>query len=129
MAERLEYHGGLPLSEAVIVQGHLAVIAGQVAPEGTALSVRDQTLATLNELDKVLARLRVDRTAVVRCLCFLADLNTRPEFNEAYAEFFVSDYPTRTTVGAQLLPGLLVEIEAFVELPPETHESTARSNS
>ena len=38
-------------------------------------------------------------------------------YNEVYAEFFTEPYPARTTVGAALPGGLLVEIEAVARIP------------
>jgi enamine deaminase RidA (YjgF/YER057c/UK114 family) len=35
-----------------------------------------------------------------------------PGYNEVYKEFFAEPYPARTSVGAALPPGVLVEIEA-----------------
>lgn len=57
------------------------------------------------------------RKSVIRCLCFLSDPGNWEEFNKAYSQFFTEGFPARTTVGAQLLRGLLAEIEAMVELP------------
>lgn len=117
MPERIPFDEDLPLSLAVVAEGRIAAIAGQVAPPGAPANVYDQTLAALAELERALERLGTDRSSVIRCLCFLADIGDWPEFNRAYAEFFTDRHPTRTTVGATLQPGLLVEIEALVELP------------
>jgi 2-iminobutanoate/2-iminopropanoate deaminase len=43
---------------------------------------------------------------------YLADLVDIPGYNEVYREFFAEPYPARTSVGAALPPGALVEIEA-----------------
>ncbi len=117
MAQRIPFEEDLPLSLAVVADGRVATIAGQVAPPGAPANVYDQTQLALASLDRALACLGVDRSAVIRCLCFLADIADWAEFNRAYGEFFTDRHPTRTTVGASLQPGLLVEIEALVELP------------
>jgi 2-iminobutanoate/2-iminopropanoate deaminase len=44
----------------------------------------------------------------------MADFET---YNAVYREFFTQPYPARTTVGAALAPGLMVEIEAVAKLP------------
>ena len=38
-------------------------------------------------------------------------------YNEVYREFFQEPYPARTTVGASLPSGILVEIEAIARRP------------
>lgn len=117
MPVRIPFDEDLPLSLAVVATGKIAMIAGQLAPPGTPQTVHAQTLATLECLDEALKKLGVTRAAVVRCLCFLSDLGNWAEFNKAYSEFFTDALPTRITVGVQLQPGVLVEIEAMVELP------------
>jgi 2-iminobutanoate/2-iminopropanoate deaminase len=43
---------------------------------------------------------------------YLVDLDHFAVYNEIYREFFSEPYPARTTVGAALATGLLVEVEA-----------------
>ena len=110
-----------PFSDAVMAGGRLAFLAGQ-GPilNGSVVggSVREQTVATLRNLGACLARLGVDRSAVVNCTCYLSDLTAVGEFNAAYLEFFGPHRPARTTVQAQLIGGIGVEITAVVALPP-----------
>jgi enamine deaminase RidA (YjgF/YER057c/UK114 family) len=47
---------------------------------------------------------------VVSVLVHLADLDDFAGYNEVYERHFADPKPVRTTVGAQLLRGLLVEI-------------------
>jgi 2-iminobutanoate/2-iminopropanoate deaminase len=119
MAVRIAFDEPLPLSLAVIPAGRLAFIAGQVAPPGTPATTGEQTLGALGCLEDALRQIGADRSHVVRCLCFLADIANWEEFNAAYSQFFTEDHPTRTTVGVELQPGLLVEIEAIAELPSD----------
>jgi 2-iminobutanoate/2-iminopropanoate deaminase len=49
---------------------------------------------------------------VVKVNAYLADLGDFTGYNEAYREFFDEPYPARSSVGADLPPGVLVEIEA-----------------
>lgn len=48
---------------------------------------------------------------VVRAQVFLSDLADRAAMNAAYTEFWASEPPARTTVGAVLPSGMLVEID------------------
>jgi reactive intermediate/imine deaminase len=41
----------------------------------------------------------------------LADLDDFGTFDEVYRRYFSEPYPTRVTVGSQLFPGLLIEID------------------
>ena len=113
--------GDAPFSDGVIVEGRLAFLAGQ-GPiyNGTAVGgpIREQAAVTLQNLAGCLGRLGVDKSAVVTCTCYLADLGDVSEFNAAYLEFFGSHRPARTTVQAQLIGGIAVEITAVVALPP-----------
>ena len=43
---------------------------------------------------------------------YLADVGDFAAYNAVYREFFEEPYPARTTVGAPLADGLLVEVEA-----------------
>jgi 2-iminobutanoate/2-iminopropanoate deaminase len=54
---------------------------------------------------------------VVKVNSYLADMADFEAYNAVYGELFAPPYPARTTVGAALAPGLLVEIEAIAKLP------------
>jgi 2-iminobutanoate/2-iminopropanoate deaminase len=112
---------GAPFSDALIAGGRLAFLAGQ-GPilNGTPVggSLAEQTRVTLQNLADVLGQLGADASAVVSCTCYLADLGDVSGFNAAYLEFFGDHRPARTTVQAQLIGGIGVEITAVVALPP-----------
>jgi 2-iminobutanoate/2-iminopropanoate deaminase len=113
--------GDAPFSDGVIVEGRLAFLAGQgPIHNGTIVRgpIREQAEATLQNLAGCLARLGADKSAVVTCTCYLADLGDVSAFNGAYLEFFGPHRPARTTVQAQLIGGIGVEITAVVALPP-----------
>lgn len=109
-----------PFSDGVIVEGTTAFLAGQ-GPilDGRVVrgSIREQAGLTLQNLASCLARLGVDRSAVVSCTCYLSDVTQIGAFNAAYLDFFGSHRPARTTVQAQLIGGIGVEITAVVALP------------
>ena len=50
---------------------------------------------------------------VVKVNAYLADLGDMAGYNEVYREFFDEPYPARSSVGAGLPAGVLVEIEAI----------------
>jgi 2-iminobutanoate/2-iminopropanoate deaminase len=110
-----------PFSDGVIVEGRMAFLAGQgPIRDGriTGRTVREQAEATLHNLADCLARLGVDRSAVVTCTCYLSDVGQIGAFNAAYRDFFGPYRPARTTVQAQLISGISVEITAVAALPP-----------
>jgi 2-iminobutanoate/2-iminopropanoate deaminase len=113
--------GDAPFSDGVIVEGRLAFLAGQ-GPiyNGTTVrgAIREQAEVTLQNLAGCLARLGADRSSVITCTCYLADLADVDAFNAAYLEFFGPHRPARTTVQAQLIGGIGIEITAVVALPP-----------
>jgi 2-iminobutanoate/2-iminopropanoate deaminase len=114
--------GDAPFSDGVIVEGRLVFLAGQgPIHNGTIVRgpIREQAEATLQNLAGCLARLGADKSAVVTCTCYLADLDDVSAFNAEYLEFFGAHRPARTTVQAQLIGGIGVEITAVVALPPD----------
>jgi 2-iminobutanoate/2-iminopropanoate deaminase len=105
----------LPYSP-VVVSGDLVFTAGQVAfdAEGRVVAggIEEQVRQALENLRAVLAAVGCGLSDVVKVTAFLADLGSFEAYNGVYREFFAPPYPARTTVGAVLPPGILVEIEA-----------------
>ena len=66
---------------------------------------------------------------MVSCTCYLSDVTQIGAFNAAYLDFFGSHRPARTTVQAQLIGGIGVEITAVVALPaqPAGHVDGSRA--
>ena len=55
---------------------------------------------------------------IAKTLCFLTDMDTFAEFNEAYVAGFDGARPARSTIGVAALPfGGNVEIEAWAYKP------------
>jgi 2-iminobutanoate/2-iminopropanoate deaminase len=54
----------------------------------------------------------------VRIAVYVTDISQFAEMNEAYASYFESDPPARTTIGVAALPmGAEVEMDAIIALP------------
>jgi 2-iminobutanoate/2-iminopropanoate deaminase len=90
-------------------QGPLDMKSGKRVP-GT---IEEETVRTLNNLDRVLGEAGCTRDDVVKCTCYLADMDDFEGFNRAYGEFFTGVRPARTTVGARLMKSIRVEIDAI----------------
>lgn len=111
---------GSPYSP-VVVSGDLVFTAGQVAvDEDGALvpgGIEEQTRRVLENVRTCLAAGGCSMDDVVKVTAFLADLDDFEAYNREYARHFAKPFPARSTVGARLAPGLLVEIEALARRP------------
>lgn len=81
----------------------------------TDLDIGEQTAAVLENIERVLATVGLDRTHLVDATSFLVNMNDFGGYNRAWATFFEGiDAPARTTVAVHQLPHphLLIEIKA-----------------
>lgn len=105
----------------VVVDGDLVFTAGQVAFDEHGELVEGGIEAqTRRALENLLACLRAAGCGaehVLKVNAFLANLGEFEAYNAVYREFFGEPYPARTTVGASLPGGILVEIEAIARRP------------
>ncbi len=112
-----------PYSQAVRA-GNLLFASGQIPidPETGAMADGDITAQTRRVLDNVGAVLKAAGASfdqVVRTTVYLADMNDFPAMNAAYATYFASPAPARTTVQAARLPkDARVEIDIIAVLQP-----------
>ena len=98
----------------IIVSGQGGMRDGVVVEGG----VTAQTEQTMRNLADRLADAGAQLSDVVKTLCFLTDMGTFGEFNEAYAAAFGDHRPARSTVEVSALPGgMNVEVEAWAYKP------------
>jgi reactive intermediate/imine deaminase len=99
--------------------GDLLVTAGQLplTTDGELLDdepVGEQTRQCLRNVAAILESEGLTLEHVLKTTVFLDDIDDFDAFNEAYGEFFESDPPARSAVGAGAVPkGAAVEIEAI----------------
>ena len=111
-----------PYSHAVVSNG-LVFLSGQtpVDPDTGQLvegSIGDQTRRCLDNLQIVANAAGAQLTDAVRVGIYVTDISTFKDVNEAYATYFTSDPPARSTIGVAALPlGAEVEIDAVLALP------------
>lgn len=88
----------------------------------TSLDIRAQTRGVIENLRKILASAGATLADVVEVVSFLVDMNDFGGYNEAYAEYFGSDGPARTTVAVHQLPHphMRIEIKATAYKPRAT---------
>jgi 2-iminobutanoate/2-iminopropanoate deaminase len=81
-------------------------------------SIEAQTRRCLDNLSAVLSAAGLTLEDAVKCNVYLTDMQDFGEMNDAYARYFSSPFPARTTVEVAGLPlGARVEIEMVAERP------------
>jgi aminoacrylate peracid reductase len=106
---------GRPISGAVIANGFVFV-SGQSFVQGA--DIEAQTRGVLDKIAGLLADAGTDLANGVRCTIYVSDLSLRDRMNAVYREYFPTEFPARTVVGAKLgSPECLVEIECTAVLP------------
>jgi len=104
------YSSGVLCDGWLYVSGHgsLDMATGEIL-SGT---IEEETIRTLEHIEKVVQAAGGTRESIVKCAVHLADINDFDRFDRAYRTFFTGDVrPARTTVGSQL-PGIKIEIDA-----------------
>jgi 2-iminobutanoate/2-iminopropanoate deaminase len=104
---------GGPYSPGLAV-GDLVLLAGQT---GDGQTIEDQAGDALGRVAALLGQAGCTLDDVVSCLVHLSDLSAFDRFNAVYERHFGEPRPVRTTVGAPLLGGALVEITATARRP------------
>lgn len=111
---RLQLEGRLA---GAVVHGNLVYLAGQVT-EDPSLDTEGQTEDVLRQIDALLAEAGSDKTCLLSCQIFLADIRDVSDMNLAWDRWLdVSHPPARVTVEAKLVdPRWKVEIAAVAAL-------------
>jgi len=103
-----------PYSQGIKVDKFLFV-SGQVAidpKEGkiVANDITEQTVRVMENIKAILHAAGYNFNDVVQSNVYLSSMELFSEFNNEYAKYFDRVFPTRATVGIELMPGALVEI-------------------
>lgn len=103
-------HVGKRLSEVAIHNGTI-YLAGQIAEE-TGADIAGQTREVLAHVDRLLNEAGSDKTCILMCQIFIADMAHFAGMNEVWDEWVATGHtPPRATVEAKLAnPACLVEI-------------------
>ena len=92
---------GARLSEMAVHNG-VAYLAGQVADDGTQ-DITGQTAQVLAQIDALLARAGTDKSKILMCQIFIADLADFPGMNAVWEKWVsAGNAPSRATVEAKL---------------------------
>lgn len=107
-----------PYSQA-IETGNFLFISGQIpiVPETGKLlegDIKMQTGQVMKNLGAILEAAGLGYSNVVKCSCFLADMDDFKAMNEVYGSFFTAEPPARAAFQVAKLPlGAKIEIEAI----------------
>lgn len=104
------YSQGLRVGNFVYVsgQGPVNPATGNIESE----SIEEQTRRTLENVRAILEAAGAGLDDVVKTTVYLSDLSQFKQYNEVYSSYFQDPKPTRTTVGAELITGL-IEIDVI----------------
>jgi 2-iminobutanoate/2-iminopropanoate deaminase len=102
------YSPALAVGEWVFLsgQGGFDPATGELASD----EIEEQTEQVFSNIEALLGEAGLELDDVVSCLVHLSDLSLFPRYNAVYARQFAEPRPVRTTVGAQLLSGMLIEV-------------------
>ena len=108
--EITRHHIGKRLSEIAIHNGTV-YLAGQIA-EQTDADIGEQTREVLAHVDRLLNEAGSDKSCILMCQIFIADMADFPGMNAVWDEWVPSGHtPPRATVESKLAnPACLVEI-------------------
>jgi len=107
-----------PYSQAV-KSGSFLFVSGQIpldpkTGEIVEGGIKAQTRRVMDNLQAIIESTGMSLKNVVKCSCFLADMNDFTAFNEVYAEYFKTDKPARECVEVGKLPkNVMVEVSAI----------------
>ena len=107
-----------PYSQAIRASG-LIFTSGQIPLDPTTMQVveggiEEQAEQVMKNLSAVLEAAGSSLDRVVRCTCFLQDLNDFAAFNGVYGRWMGASSPSRSTVQVARLPmGVMVEVDAI----------------
>lgn len=112
--QKLPFSQGIKYGELVFVSGQGPLDQNSKVIDG---DIKAQTRRTLENFQRVLVAAGTNMASVLQTTVYLSDLNDFGSMNETYSTFFPEPRPARTTVRADLLFGMKVEIQgiAFVK--------------
>ncbi|MCJ7763217.1 Rid family detoxifying hydrolase [Candidatus Bathyarchaeota archaeon] len=103
-----------PYSQGIKVDKFLFV-SGQVAidpKEGKIIAndIKGQTARVMENIKAILQAAGYNFSDIIQSNVYLSSMKLFSEFNNEYAKYFRKEFPSRATVGIELMPNALVEI-------------------
>ncbi|HEY3282752.1 MAG TPA: Rid family detoxifying hydrolase [Armatimonadota bacterium] len=111
-----------PYSQAIVTSGTMVYVAGQcpISLETQQFdlgTIEHETRLVMDNLKAILEAAGTDMDHVVKTGIFLKDLADFGAMNAVYGTYFSAEPPARSTVQAELLGGMKVEIDCVAVLP------------
>lgn len=102
------YSQGIKVDKFLFVSGQVAIDPkeGRIVANG----IREQTVRVMENIKAILHAAGYNLSDVVQSNVYLSSMALFSEFNNEYAKYFDKDFPTRATVGIELMRDALVEI-------------------
>lgn len=102
MSELIRIGMATRYSEAAVYNG-VAYLAGQVPEETLEQGIEAQTREVLDQIDRLLAQVHSDKSRILMCQIFIADLEDFAGMNRVWDAWVSPGYaPPRATVEARL---------------------------
>ena len=105
------YSQGIRVDKFLFVSGQVAIDPkeGKIVANG----IREQTFRVMENIKAILQAAGYSLKDVVQSNVYLSSMELFSEFNSEYAKYFDKEFPTRATVGIELMPSALVEISVI----------------
>jgi len=108
-----------PYSQAVEINGML-FLSGQVPvdPKTNKIECSDfksQAKQVMENIKTIVLEAGYKMDDIVKCTCYLANINDFVAFNTVYATYFQENYPARAVVNVKGIPlGALLEVDVIL---------------
>lgn len=106
------YSQAVEINNTLYVSGQIPLdpLTGKINSE----DITGQARQVLKNIEAILGEAGYGFGDVVRCTCYLSDMNDFKAMNAVYAEYFPADQPARAAFAVKELPlGAMVEIDAI----------------
>jgi 2-iminobutanoate/2-iminopropanoate deaminase len=102
------YSQGIKVDKFLFVSGQVAIDPkeGKIVANG----IKAQAVKVMENIKAILHAAGYNFNDVVQSNVYLSSMALFSEFNNEYAKYFDKDFPTRATVGIELMRDALVEI-------------------
>ena len=111
---KLSLSRAIRAGDFVFVTGQVPMRDGVPMTDG---SIEEQTSACLDGLREILEEAGCELSDVVKSMVWLKSRDDFAGFNQVYAEYFISEPPTRSAVVSDFLIDIRVEIECVAYKP------------
>jgi len=109
-----------PYSQAVVHKGMMYISAqGPIDPVTNKLingTIEQETKRILENIKVLVAKGGGSLEKILKINCYLSDIGSYSEFNDAYKDYFIKEPPARTVTEAGLPLGMKVMMDAVAAL-------------